>query len=132
MIRLAPPSPLVSLRGVWKVFESVTVLRGVDIDILPGKVLALLGGNGSGKSTIVKIISGAYQPTAGTIEVGGVPTVLSQPSTAHAKGIYMVPQEPHIFPNLSVLENLTVGLSGDATANESQAREVAARNRPRC
>jgi AI-2 transport system ATP-binding protein len=121
----ASATPLVSLRGVWKIFESVTVLRGVDIDILPGKVLALLGGNGSGKSTIVKIISGAYQPTGGTIEVGGEPVVLSHPAAAHAKGIYMVPQEPHIFPNLSVLENLTVGLKGDAAANESRARQVA-------
>lgn len=118
-------TPLVSLRDVWKVFESVTVLRGVDLDIHPGRVLALLGGNGSGKSTIVKIISGAYQPTAGNIEVRGVPTVLSRPSDAHAQGIYMVPQEPHIFPNLSVLENLTAGLRGESATNERRAREVA-------
>ena len=121
---VSPSAPLVSLRDVWKVFESVTVLRGIDIDIHPGKVLALLGGNGSGKSTIVKIISGAYQPTAGTIEVGGVPTVLSQPSDAHRHGIYMVPQEPHVFPNLSVLENLTAGLKGDSAANSRRAREL--------
>ena len=122
---VSPSPPLVSLRDVWKVFESVTVLRGIDIDIHPGTVLALLGGNGSGKSTIVKIISGAYQPTAGTIEVAGVPRVLSQPSDAHRHGIYMVPQEPHIFPNLSVLENLTAGLKGDSAANSRRAREVA-------
>lgn len=121
----ASSKPLVSLKGVWKVFESVTVLRGIDIDILPGQTLALLGGNGSGKSTIVKIISGAYQPTAGTIEICGEVVVLAQPAAAHARGIYMVPQEPHIFPNLSVLENLTVGLRGDAAANEDRARAVA-------
>ncbi len=92
------PAPLVALRDIWKVFESVTVLRGVNIEVLPGRVLALLGGNGSGKSTIVKILSGAYQPTAGTVEVGGVPAVLSTPAMAHAMGIYRVPQEPHIFP----------------------------------
>ena len=119
------PDPLVSLRGIWKVFDTVTVLRGIDLDIHPGKVLALLGGNGSGKSTLVKIISGAYQPTAGTIAVRGMATVLASPSEAHAHGIYMVPQEPHIFPNLSVLENLTVGLRGDAGANAQRAREVA-------
>ncbi|MBX3582716.1 MAG: sugar ABC transporter ATP-binding protein [Rhizobiaceae bacterium] len=126
MIAAAPSSvPLVSLRDVWKVFESVTVLRGIDLDIYPGRVLALLGGNGSGKSTMVKILSGAYQPTAGVIEVKGVPTVLSHPSDAHAKGIYMVPQEPHIFPNLSVMENLTAGLKGDPDANEARALTVA-------
>ena len=118
-------TPLVALRDIWKVFESVTVLRGIDLEIRPGTVLALLGGNGSGKSTIVKIMSGAYQPTAGTIEIRGRPTVLSQPSDAHAHGIYMVPQEPHIFANLSVLENLTVGLRGDSTVNARRAREVA-------
>ena len=122
---LSPATPLVALRDIWKVFESVTVLRGIDLEIHAGSVLALLGGNGSGKSTIVKIMSGAYQPTAGTIEIDGRPTVLSQPSDAHAHGIYMVPQEPHIFPNLSVIENLTVGLKGDAAANARQAREVA-------
>jgi len=119
-------APLVLLRDVWKVFASVTVLRGISLDIRPGRVLALLGGNGSGKSTIVKIISGAYQPTAGRIEVRGVPTVLSRPADAHRHGIYMVPQEPHIFPSLSVLENLTVGLKGDAAVNARRAREVAA------
>jgi AI-2 transport system ATP-binding protein len=125
MTETGKPAPLVALRDIWKLFESVTVLRGVNIEVLPGTVLALLGGNGSGKSTIVKILSGAYQPTAGTIEVGGVPAVLSTPSTAHAMGIYMVPQEPHIFPNLTVLENLTAGLKGGASGKEQKAREVA-------
>ena len=118
-------APLVALRGIWKVFESVTVLRGIDFAIYPGQVHALLGGNGSGKSTIVKIISGAYQPTAGTIEIAGRPVVLARPSEAHAKGIYMVPQEPHIFPSLTVQENLTTGLAGDATANAARARQIA-------
>ena len=118
--------PLVALRGIWKVFESVTVLRGIDFDIRPGEVHALLGGNGSGKSTIVKIISGAYQPTAGLIEVEGKAQILARPSQAHAHGIYMVPQEPHIFPNLSVLENLTTGLDGDSSTIRQHAREIAA------
>ena len=121
---LSTATPLVSLRGIWKVFESVTVLRGIDFEIYPGKVHALLGGNGSGKSTMVKIISGAYQPTAGTIEINGVETVLATPSEAHAHGIYMVPQEPHIFPNLSILENLVTGLQGDAVENARRAREI--------
>ncbi|EEW24072.1 sugar ABC transporter ATP-binding protein [Rhodobacter ferrooxidans] len=120
----ADPAPLVALRGVWKVFEGVPVLRGIDFDIRPGEVHALLGGNGSGKSTIVKILSGAYQPTAGRIEIGARTTVLPRPSDAHQQGIYMVPQEPHIFPNLTVLENLTMGLAG-GVANAAQARRIA-------
>lgn len=123
--KTAQSAPLVALRGVWKLFESVTVLRGIDFEIYPGEVHALLGGNGSGKSTIVKIISGAYKPTAGTIEVGGTAHAFSRPSDAHHRGIYMVPQEPHIFPNLSVRENLLIGLSGDPTENAKRAREIA-------
>lgn len=119
-----PETPLVALKGIWKVFESVTVLRGIDFEIYPGKVHALLGGNGSGKSTMVKIISGAYQPTAGAIEINGVETMLATPSEAHAHGIYMVPQEPHIFPNLSILENLVTGLQGDAAEIARRAREI--------
>jgi len=124
----APPggAPPVALRGIWKVFASVAVLRGIDFDIRPGEVHALLGGNGSGKSTLVKIMSGAYQPTAGAIEIDGQPRVLARPSDAHAHGIYMVPQEPHIFPNLSVMENLTTGLAGDAGAARQRARQIAA------
>ncbi len=118
-------APLVALRGIWKVFESVTVLRGIDFEIRPGEVHALLGGNGSGKSTIVKIISGAYQPTAGAIEIDGQTHILARPSEAHSRGIYMVPQEPHIFPNLSVLENLITGLDGDIEAASRRARDIA-------
>ncbi len=68
--------PLVAMRGIWKVFASVTVLRGIDFDIRAGEVHALLGGNGSGKSTLVKILSGAYQPTAGSIEIDARAQVL--------------------------------------------------------
>lgn len=122
---ISSPAPLAALRGVWKVFESVPVLRGIDFEIRPGEVHALLGGNGSGKSTLVKIISGAYQPTEGRIEIGGEAVVLAKPSEAHARGVYMVPQEPHIFPSLSVLENLTMGLPGGMAANEAEATRIA-------
>ncbi len=117
--------PLVALQGVWKVFDGVPVLRGIDFDIRPGEVHALLGGNGSGKSTLVRILSGAHQPTEGTIAIDGRPVVLPRPSDAHRMGVYMVPQEPHIFPSLSVLENLTMGLGG-GPAQEVEARRLAA------
>ncbi len=124
-----PPDPAaaaVALRGIWKVFEGVPVLRGIDFDLRAGEVHALLGGNGSGKSTTVKIICGAYRPTEGAIFVAGAPVSFARPSEAHDKGIYMVPQEPHIFPSLSVMENLTMGLGGDLTAIAAQARAIAA------
>ncbi len=123
---MAAPSPLVALRDVWMVFDGVPVLRGIDFDLCAGEIHALLGGNGSGKSTTVKILSGAYRPTEGRVEVAGTPTILSGPAGAHARGIYMVPQEPHIFPSLSVLENLTLGLAGDPVENAARARALAA------
>ncbi|MCB6177627.1 sugar ABC transporter ATP-binding protein [Rhodobacter sp. Har01] len=117
-------APLVALRDVWKVFEGVPVLRGIDFEVRTGEVHALLGGNGSGKSTLVKILSGAYPPTEGHVEIGGRPEVLPRPSEAHRQGVYMVPQEPHIFPSLTVLENLTMGLAG-GRARAEEARRIA-------
>ena len=117
--------PLVSLKGVWKVFESVPVLKGINFDLRAGEIHALLGGNGSGKSTTVKILCGAHNPTAGTIELNGQEQTFDRPSDAHAKGIYMVPQEPHVFPNQSVRENLLIGLAGDARAYAGRAERLA-------
>jgi len=106
----AATEPLLELRGVWKVFAGVPVLRGIDFDLQRGEIHALLGGNGSGKSTTMKIISGAYSIDEGTLRLEGKVVRLDSPRSAHEQGIYMVPQEPHIFPHLSVIENLGIGL----------------------
>ena len=91
------------------VFAGVPVLKGIDFDLRAGEIHALLGGNGSGKSTTVKILCGAYRPTAGSIQLNGAAVSLDSPSDAHRHGVYMVPQEPHIFPHLTVEENLLLG-----------------------
>ncbi|ADR36496.1 ABC transporter related protein [Oceanithermus profundus DSM 14977] len=106
----ADAPPLLRLQGAWKVFAGVPVLRGIDFAVAHGEIHALLGGNGSGKSTTMKIISGAYPLDAGRLELEGRPVRLDSPRAAHEHGIYMVPQEPHVFPHLSVLENLGIGL----------------------
>ena len=103
-------TPLLELENVWKVFAGVPVLRGIDFTLHEGEIHALLGGNGSGKSTTMKIISGAYALDAGTMRLRGEPVRFDSPKAAHDRGVYMVPQEPHVFPHLSVLENLGVGL----------------------
>ncbi len=102
---------LLSLEGIWKMFSGVAVLKGIDFDLYAGEIHALLGGNGSGKSTTMKIISGAYQPNAGEIFIASKKVNIPSPKIAHQLGIYMVPQEPHIFPHLSVFENLQIGLN---------------------
>ncbi len=98
-----------SVRGVTKAFGSNVVLKGIDLDVAPGSVLALIGGNGAGKSTLVKIIMGIYQADSGEIFLEGLPCRLGSPSASLAAGIYMVPQEPMLFPNMTVLENILMG-----------------------
>ena len=107
----ASEGTLLSLNGIWKVFDGVSVLCGVSMDLKPGEIHAILGGNGSGKSTLMKILSGIYQMDDGSIELEGKPVVVKSPAHGHQLGIYMVPQEPQVFPHLSVEENLLMGIN---------------------
>ena len=100
---------LLAVKGITKAFGQNKVLKGVDITVDRGEVLALIGGNGAGKSTLMKIIMGIYQPDGGQISIDGREVQMSSPSVALAEGVYMVPQEPMLFPNMNVLENITMG-----------------------
>ena len=102
---------LLSVKGICKTFGSNAVLKGIDLDLRSGEVIALIGGNGAGKSTLMKIIMGIYQADSGEIYVAGEKTELVNPSVALSKGIYMVPQEPMLFPNMTVEENVLMGFS---------------------
>ena len=103
------PDALMSVRGITKSFGSNAVLKGIDLSIHPGEVVALIGGNGAGKSTLMKIIMGIYTCDAGEILIEGRPVRLGKPSASLAEGIYLVPQEPLLFPNMTVLENILIG-----------------------
>ena len=96
------PETLLSIRGITKSFGSNSVLKGIDMQVDAGEVVALIGGNGAGKSTLMKIIMGIYQPDSGEIYVNGVCEKLARPSASLACGIYLVPQEPMLFPNMTV------------------------------
>lgn len=104
-----PPGILFSAAGVYKSFGINAVLKGIDLSVDKGEVLALIGGNGAGKSTLMKIIMGIYQPDEGSICISGERLTTFKPSAALAKGIYMVPQEPMLFPNMTVEENVLIG-----------------------
>lgn len=100
---------LLSIQDIHKSFGLNQVLKGIKLELKEGEVLSLIGGNGAGKSTLMKIIMGIYQPDAGSIYMRGKQVHLSKPSVALANGIYMVPQEPMLFPNMTVEENIVMG-----------------------
>src|SRR6059058_2574125 len=104
------PAPLLQLNKVTKSFGAVRALRGVDFDLQAGEVHALLGENGAGKSTLIKIVTGAHQPDSGTITVAGTPVSHLTPATAHALGIACIYQQPALFPDLTVAENIALRL----------------------
>ena len=100
---------LLSVRGIYKSFGLNQVLKGIDLDVVPGEVLALIGGNGAGKSTLMKIIMGLYTHDKGELLLHGEPVSVTNTAAALARGIYMVPQEPLLFPNMNVEENVLIG-----------------------
>jgi len=104
-----PPEPIIELREIAKHFGGVQALRGVDMSLFPGEVHALVGENGAGKSTLVKILAGIHRPDAGALKIGGEVVELRSPTQAQALGIAVVQQEPMLFPDLDVAENVFMG-----------------------
>jgi len=104
-----PSEPIVELSGIAKQFGSVQALQGVDFSLFPGEVHALVGENGAGKSTLVKILAGIHRPDAGVVKVDGEVVELRSPIQAQALGIAVVHQEPMLFPDLDVAENVFMG-----------------------
>jgi rhamnose transport system ATP-binding protein len=106
---------LLQLTGISKAFAGVQALKGVSFDLRAGEVHALVGENGAGKSTLVKVITGAHQPDEGTIAVQGEPVADNDPVRARELGIAAIYQQPALFPDLTVAENIAIGLeSGGA------------------
>lgn len=102
-------SPIVSMDMITKTFPGVTALDQVKLDLYPGKVTALVGENGAGKSTTVKILTGIYQPNGGTIRIDGSPIAFAGPNDASNAGITAIHQETVLFDELSVAENIFIG-----------------------
>jgi simple sugar transport system ATP-binding protein len=105
----AAPMPRIRLTGIRKRFGSIEALRGVDLDLFPGEVLGLVGDNAAGKSTLTKIIAGAYVPDSGTIELDGTAVAFSTPAEARAKKIEMVYQDLSLCDTIDVAGNLFLG-----------------------
>ncbi|MFT4149818.1 MAG: sugar ABC transporter ATP-binding protein [Paracoccaceae bacterium] len=105
----ATGTPVLSLRGISKSFPGVRALNGVQLDLYPGQVTALIGENGAGKSTIVKILTGIYQPDEGTIAIDGHETHFPTAQAAGAAGVTAIHQETVLFDELTVAENIFIG-----------------------
>ncbi len=120
-------APLLVLEGIKKNYGAVHALQGVDFELRAGEVHALLGENGAGKSTLINIITGARQPEAGTMRLAGRSPGALTPATARALGIACVHQQPALFAELSVAENIGLRLEGGGSWRRVDWRGRAAR-----
>jgi fructose transport system ATP-binding protein len=102
-------TPVVAARGLVKRYGPVTALAGADFELLPGEILAVIGDNGAGKSSLIKALSGALVPDEGEIEVGGQSVHFTTPVHARAAGIETVYQTLAIAPSLDIASNLFLG-----------------------
>jgi rhamnose transport system ATP-binding protein len=100
---------LLEVLDVAKSFGAVAAVQGVSFPLHAGEAHALVGENGAGKSTIVKMLAGVHRPDTGTLRVNGADTVFGSPADAKAAGIAVIYQEPTLFPDLSVAENIAMG-----------------------
>jgi branched-chain amino acid transport system ATP-binding protein len=117
-------SPLLDVQGLCAGYGETKVLRGVELSVSLGEIVAVLGSNGVGKSTLNRTISGVVRARAGSIRFDGAAVEREKPSTIVARGLIHVPEGRRIFPNLSVRENLDLGSYRRATE-----RRAANRNR---
>jgi ABC-type sugar transport system ATPase subunit len=101
--------PLVEMRGISKNFGAVRALHEVDLAVYPAEVLGLVGDNAAGKSTLMKVLSGAYRPDRGEILVEGCPAAFDGPIAARAAGIEMIYQDFALIRQLSVTQNIFLG-----------------------
>jgi len=116
-------SPILTVQDLHAGYGETEVLRGVDLTVNVGEVVAVLGSNGVGKSTLNRTISGILRARAGSIRFDGVELVHEKPAAIVALGLIHVPEGRRIFPNLSVRDNLDLGSYRRAGARRAQNRE---------
>ena len=101
--------PILKLTDISKAFGGVQALADANFELYPGEIHALVGENGAGKSTMVKVITGVHQPESGEILFGGEPVTIPNPQYAQRLGIAAIYQEATVFPDLDVAENIYMG-----------------------
>ncbi len=100
--------PIMEIKDISKRFDMTQALDTVSLDLYPGEILALVGENGAGKSTLIKIMTGIYRPDRGQILLDSQPVTIRNSVDAQTHGIAAIHQEPMIFPDLNVAENIFI------------------------
>ena len=118
--------PALALRDAAKSFGAVRAVISGTIELYAGEAHALVGENGAGKSTMVKILAGVYQPDSGELLIDGQPVTLHGPAGAQQAGIAVIYQEPTLFPDLSVAENIFMGRQPLAAGRRIDRRRMQA------
>lgn len=103
-------SPVLCMQGISKRFGATQALQDVSLQACAGEILALIGENGAGKSTLMKVLSGAHQPDSGSMLIDGKPFAPSGPHAARSAGVAIVYQELNLAPDLSVEDNIMLGV----------------------
>jgi rhamnose transport system ATP-binding protein len=126
--------PLLHADAICKSYSGVHALRSVSFELEAGEVHALIGENGAGKSTLIKVITGAVQPDSGSLTIDGHSVSHNTPALARSLGIAAVYQQPALFPDLTVAENIALSLESgglwrrvDWRRREARARDLLAR-----
>ncbi|MCX4648539.1 sugar ABC transporter ATP-binding protein [Streptomyces sp. NPDC055059] len=117
-------TPVLALEEVSKSFGAVRALRGVSLRLYAGEAHALAGENGAGKSTLIKALAGVHRPDAGTVLLDGAPVEFHGPADARDAGVAVIYQEPTLFPDLSVAENIFMGRQPRRSLNRVDHRAV--------
>jgi branched-chain amino acid transport system ATP-binding protein len=115
--------PILAVTGLHAGYGGAEVLRGIDLSVAPGEVVAVLGSNGAGKSTLNRVISGVLRPTRGEVRFEGAALARSRPADVVARGLIHVPEGRRIFPNMTVRENLDLGAYRRGGAGRAHNRE---------
>jgi rhamnose transport system ATP-binding protein len=108
MVTPSDSAPVLEMRDIAKRFDATQALSGVSMQLYPGEVHAVIGENGAGKSTLIKIMTGVHRPDTGEILLDGKPVQVRNSQEAQALGIAAIYQEPMVYPDLNVAENIFI------------------------
>ena len=122
-IETTSPEPLLDIRALCAGYGDTDVLRGVDLKVEPGEIVAVLGSNGVGKSTLNRTISGIVRARSGAITFAGAAIEHEKPAAIVARGLIHVPEGRRIFPNLTVRDNLDLGSYRRAAGRRAANRD---------